>query len=81
METSAPKFYYIVRHPQGDMVGVHTSETKYGEHAMLGAYKLEPTTQAVVETIEQFGSLEDLPKEEIGNHIPWEGIRVVVSDP
>lgn len=56
-ETSETKFYYWIRHPDGRVVGSHVSCEKYGKNSMLGAYKLEPTTKAELETLEMFGSV------------------------
>lgn len=61
MEISEPDFYYLIRHNK-DVVGVHKSKEKYGEHAMLGAYHIEMTNQATVETLQEFkavGRFED----------------------
>jgi len=57
MEMSEPNFYYLIRHPNGDMVGVHRTKSNYGQTAALGAYPIELTTKEVVETLDAFGSL------------------------
>jgi len=61
---SEPIFYYLIRHPDGEMVGTHRSPTKYGDRAMLGAYKMELTNEEVVRTLEEFGAVALLSDDE-----------------
>ena len=60
METSEPRFYYIIRDHDGSLAGYHTRNGPNHELTTLG-YKLEPSTQAVIETIQEFVILERLP--------------------
>ena len=54
METSEPKFYYIIRDFDGSFAGYHTRNGPNPELTALG-YKLEPSTQAVIDTLHAFG--------------------------
>lgn len=56
MEILEPNFYYLIRH-DNEIVGVHKSKEKYGENAMLGAYHIEMTNQATVETLQAFDAV------------------------
>ena len=64
METSEPDFYYLLRHPDGDVIAGVCSTTKHGANAMFGAYRLEATTKETIETLEAFGSIERMESEE-----------------
>ena len=93
METSTPEnptpeepeFFYIIRHPDGHMVGTQRTTTKYGNNAMLGAYKLELTSKAYYETLEVFGCLEDLEVDEVDeSRVNWpvnfQDIKVITDE-
>lgn len=54
METSEPKFYYIIRESDGTIAGYHTRIGPNHELTALGC-ELEPSTQAVIETLHAFG--------------------------
>ena len=54
------EFYYLIRHPDGEMVGTHKSNHELGENAMLGAYRLETTSIEVIKTLEEFGVVAEL---------------------
>jgi hypothetical protein len=60
METSVSEFYYLIRHPDGEMVGTHKSNKQLGENAMLGAYRLESTNKETIDTLEEFGAVASL---------------------
>ena len=51
---SEPTFYYVLRDMQQDVVAVVTSRTEYSRVAHLGAYLLEPSSKAEVETLQEF---------------------------
>jgi hypothetical protein len=55
--TSEPKFYYLIR-LNGEVVGLHRTDNKYGCNAMLGAYVLDPITRAEAETLQAFDIVE-----------------------
>jgi hypothetical protein len=55
--TSEPEFYYVIR-LNGDVVGLHRTNHKYGSNAMLGAYVLDPITRAEAETLQAFDIVE-----------------------
>lgn len=58
---SEPEFYYIIR-LNGEIVGLHRTNNKYGCNAMLGAYILDPVTRAEAETLQAFDIVEDFVK-------------------
>jgi hypothetical protein len=60
METSEPKFYYIIREHDGLFAGFHTRNGPNHELSALG-YELEPSTQAVIETIQEFVNFQRVP--------------------
>ena len=49
-----PLFYYLLRDQHGDVRAVVRSYQHYGKDAMLGAFRIEETTEAYVETLEEF---------------------------
>lgn len=75
MEISEPDFYYLIRHPDGDVVSVHRSKERYGENAMLGAYHIEITNQETVETLQEFGAVGQFAD---GDDSIWVDYSVVI---
>jgi hypothetical protein len=61
--TAETEFYYLLRHPDGEMVGTHKSNHQLGENAMLGAYRLEQTNKETIDTLEEFGAVAVLPSD------------------
>lgn len=53
-EDKRPVFYYLLRDQLGDVRGVIRSYEHYGADSMLGAYRIEETNEAQVETLEAF---------------------------
>ena len=49
-----PIFYYLLRDQMGDVRGVIRTYKHYGPESMLGAYRIEETNLATVETLEAF---------------------------
>ncbi len=49
-----PLFYYLLRDQLGDVRAVIRSYEHYGEDSMLGAYRIEETNLAEIETLEAF---------------------------
>lgn len=61
-EPEMPVFYYLLRDQHGDVRGVVRSNKHYTD-TMLGAYKIEETNEAQVETLEAFDVVDsfDIP--------------------